>query len=268
MTTKPARHSLSNSPQQGIKEALAVASVAFPPPPLPASVKKKPVKLKKIMPVERKKVVSVKTKMPVLKSAAAQAVKNPSLEKNQAPTIRVSTATSSPNAKEGRILLRLLEHGSGPAIGLAWPEDDTARELLYRLLRNCYGMKTALMNADGALYSVDANHKWRPDLDRYSGFVRQSLGIIPAGENKVAQQVRRRHHLGTDTTLVRLFPRRVDAVLLGGLQSLIGERYRRAKIIRAAYRQRGQEIFIDNIMADGAPVPGQIAFSAAQEGCG
>lgn len=263
---KPAKHSQLFPLPQELKQSLAVATITFPPPP--ESVKNQPVKAMKGVPVEKKKEAMVKTKKPALKQAMARDVKRPSPKMLESSTVRVSILDTSPKAKEGRTLLRLLEHGSGPSIGLAWPEGDVARSSLYMLLRGCYGMKTALMDIDGTLYSSTESRKWRPDMDHYSGFVRQPSGLLPSGENKEAEAVRRRHRLGPDSTIVRLYPRRVDAVLLGGLQSLLGGRYRKAKIIHGAYRQHGQDIFIDNITADGALVRGRIAFSAAQGGCG
>lgn len=263
---KRVKHSQLFPLPQELKQSLAIATITFPSPP--ESVKKQPVKAKKREPVEREKITPVKTRKPALKQTTARDVKHSAPKKVVSPTVRVSILDTSPITKEGRTLLRLMEHGSGPSIGLAWPEGDVARSSLYKILRGCYGMKTALMDVDGTLYSSTESRKWRPDMDHYSGFVRQPSGLLPSDENKEAEAVRRRHRLSPDSTIVRLYPRRVDAVLLGGLQNLLGQRYRKAKIIHGNYRQYGQDIFIDNITADGALVRGRIAFYAAQGGCG
>ena len=272
-TTRPARHSQPAPPLQETKNPLAVAAVALPPPPPPASHKKQPVKLKKAVTIQKpsaqKKIKPiVKVKKPSLKQVAVRAAQKPAPRKLQARTVRVSITDHSPEAKEGRTLLRLLEHGSGPEIEIAWPDGSSARSSLYHLLRSCYGMRTALMDTSGALYVTDGGRNWRPDMDRLSGFVRQPSGALTFAENKEAEGIRRRHRLGSDTTIIRLFPRRVDAVLLGGMQSLLGGRYQNAKLIHASYRHNGSRLFIDNITADGAIVRGRITFPAAQDRCG
>lgn len=276
-TAKPLKQSQSTPLQAlGRPVAVAMASVALPPPPL-ASPEKQSATVVKATLVEKKNATPQTIKKPVLKKAISKkkrkSITNKSASKNvvpkkvTSPTVRMLLANTSPEAKKGRMLLRLLEHGLGPSIGLAWPEGAAARSSLYKLLRRCYGMFTALMAADGTLYSVAESGKWIPDMDRYSGFVRQPVGILPPVENKEAQRARHLLRLGPKTTLVRLFPRHVDAVLLGGLQNLLGGRYKKTETIHARYIQKGHKISIDFITADGRSVPGRIIFSAAQAKC-
>lgn len=241
----PVRQSQNDLPPLKTTEPIAVAVFALPPPPSLAS--------------RKEALLNINT------TVLAQ---KPPVEKPKARIVQVSITDHSSEAKGGRALLRLLEHGSGPTIEIAWPDGRSARSSLYGLLRDCYGMKTALMDSDGGLYVSGVGRKWRPDMDRFSGFVRQPSGILPPGEGKEAGVIRRRHGLGLDSTIVRLFPRRIDAVLMGGLQSLLGGRYQNSKIIRASYRQVGSRLFIDNVTANGAVVRGRISFSTAQTKCG
>ncbi len=57
-------------------------------------------------------------------------------------------------------------------------------------------------------------------------------------------------------TPVRLFPRKVDAVLLGGLNAAIGESYVGAKSIRASYRRDGRGLYVSNLPVDGRKIRG------------
>ena len=179
-------------------------------------------------------------------------------------TVEVSVNTTGEVAKEGRALLRLLEHGSGPTIEIAWPRDSRQRQTLYRTLAGCFGMKPILMDGSGNLFTREGarGQKWEINLDRFSGFVRQPAGFVAAEERGEADAIRRYHGLRFGTNIVRIFPRRVDAVLLGGLQQILGDGYRRARNIHGTYRQIGDKLFVEEIVADGVPVAGRIAFAS------
>jgi hypothetical protein len=171
--------------------------------------------------------------------------------------------TSQDAAAAGRPLLRLLEHGKGPSVEISWPASASARHQLYRLFKQCYGMRIAVMGADGRLFD-DASRPgqpWAVNLDRYSGFVRQSSGRASLDEHNTARRIRNRHDLGMVTT-VRLFPRRTDALLLGGLKSLIGAHYKNATRIRAHYLLAGWRVHVAGITVNAQPIAGRIDLSS------
>jgi hypothetical protein len=171
--------------------------------------------------------------------------------------IRVDDVAAS-EASEGRILLRTLEHGSGPSIEISWPASARDRGSLYGLMTTCFGVETALLDADGRLYNARNDGVWQPNTDRYSGFMREAVGSLPSGESEQVRIIRRRHAgLGRET-VVRLFPRRVDAVLLGGLHRIVGDRYASAGSIRATYSQEGQTVLVNRVRVDGRPLDGRI----------
>ena len=102
----------------------------------------------------------------------------------QPETVQLSVDTTGKVAQEGRALLRLLEHGSGPTIEIGWPRDSRERQHLYRTLAGCFGMKPILMDGSGNLYTQEGarGHKWEINLDRFSGFVRQPAGFVAPEE--------------------------------------------------------------------------------------
>lgn len=174
--------------------------------------------------------------------------------------------------RDGRQLLRILEHGDGPGIEIAWPGSGAERERLHGVLRRCFGMRLALIDRSGGLY-LDAGPRgtrWPIDLDRFSGFVRRPNGRITPAEQRDAGRVERYHRRLPATDPVRLFPRVVDAALLGGLADLLGDGYRSSKAITASYRLRGQRLTVEGVRMDGRRVTGRIDLSrvAACRGAG
>lgn len=179
-----------------------------------------------------------------------------------------SASTSTPNPAvitEGRILLRILEHGSGPSIEITWPVEPGKRRQLYRRFESCFSMQIALMDEDGSLFIAEGirGQSWDIDLDRHSGFVRQTTGQLTAREARRVQNIRAFHGNLGRTASVRVFPRRMDAILLGGLRQLIGSRYGKVGSIRASYRIDGDQILVEAIEADGELINGYVGLSGA-----
>ena len=163
------------------------------------------------------------------------------------------------------MLLRILEHGSGPSIEIAWPVDPGKRRQLFQRFETCFSMRLALMDEDGSLFIEGGirGQSWDLDLDRHSGFVRQTTGRITASEDRQVQNIRAFHGALGGTASVRVFPRRMDAILLGGLRQLIGHRYGKVGSIRASYRVDGDRVLVEAIEADGEPIQGHVELSGA-----
>ncbi|NQU71083.1 MAG: hypothetical protein HQ514_11070, partial [Rhodospirillales bacterium] len=165
-------------------------------------------------------------------------------------------------AAEGRTLLRLLEHGEGPTIEIAWPSRAAARARLFGYLLGCLGMRVALMDGGKGFYlaSGPAGSASELNLDRFSGFMRTPSGRMSDAETRLVASIRARHFI-RNATPVRLFPRSVDAALLGGLNMAVGQSYGAARIIHARYRRDASGLYITDISVDGRKVPGKILLS-------
>lgn len=148
--------------------------------------------------------------------------------------------------REGRTLLRLLERGDGPDIEIAWPAAPRERDLLYRLLRDCFGMRTVVVSADGGIFGAGGF-----DGDRYSGFARQPTGGMSAAERRRVAEIRARDGVESGRVM-RLFPRQVDAIVLGALHRIAGDGFANGIRIRARYRLAGDGVRIADINVDGA----------------
>jgi len=221
-------------------------------PPAPAGVPTQP--LTPEGPVTAKPQVKEEPSRP---SAAATAAPEQETESEVKP--------GQLEAQAGRTLLRLLEHGSGPEIELAWPDSHRERGRLYDRLQDCFGMRIAIMDSAGLLYHAQggAFAPWSPNMDLYSGFMRRPSGRLTAPEESLLRSARGRV---PSAGLLRLFTRRVDALLLGGLQALIGPSYGKLRAIHGRYRLRSGRVLIEGLEGDGRRFPGTIDLTPAAAG--
>jgi hypothetical protein len=251
----------------------------LPAPPVPIKVASppqapKPV-VKKLPPAKsapEKDVVEVKVKPKVdlkvepkrvqtkpVKEKLVQQPKKIAKKQPENPKEVVHEVTRT-EAVSGRALLRVLEHGKGPQIEIAWPQNAQVRDTLYDKFQNCFGMENALMDGAGNLFRKDEprGQRWEINLDRFSGFLRQASGRLPRAEERKMNAISYHHgHLNSPVP-VRIFPRRVDASLLGGLKAIVGDGYMKAKSIQAQYDANG---LITDIRIDGRMVSGRVKLS-------
>ncbi len=180
-----------------------------------------------------------------------------------APAEKTTVSLEKEDVAQGRVLLRMLEHGAGPSIEIAWPDSERERDRLFAHLRSCFGMRLAAMDSQDRLYVADGARgvPWELNLDRYSGFIRQPAGLLAAAERRALADIQSHHARLHGAVLVRLFPRQVDALLLGGLQQIIGEGYRDSSTIHARYRMEGSGVLIERIEVDRRALPGRIDLS-------
>jgi hypothetical protein len=177
----------------------------------------------------------------------------------------VVDGTDPTTVRSGRVMLKLLEHGSGPKIEIIWPAQSRDREALFRTFTRCYGMIVAVMDAKGGLFIAEGapRRPWKINLDRYSGFVRQSAGRDTGAQHQAVRQIRARHRSVAGGPAIRVFPRTMDAVLLGGLKKLVGAGYAKSGMIKADYRLRGNQVIVERVRIDGNQISGRIDLSGS-----
>ncbi len=123
-------------------------------------------------------------------------------------------------------------------------------------------MRIAVIDGKGNVFKGRSRRgrAWSVNQDLYSGFVRQSSSGEIWDEQLAAKRIRDHHGLENAAT-VRLFPRQVDAFLLGGFKALVGNNYSQAKHIQAHYRVSGWRVFVGDITIDSRPVRGRVDLS-------
>lgn len=243
---------------------------AAPAPAAPDRPALKPRDAEK--PAETARVAPLKPRPAPAPETSDAAVEPLSSTSEQSASLPPETPAPSPNAEtakpvsreaaiEGRALLKMLEAGKGPVIEIAWPGNAAERTRLYNLLTACHGMQTAMLVDRSKLYSATgvSGSAWRVNRDAVSGFVRRPSGVLTDAEKSVLRRIKARHGMYSGAP-VRLFPRAVDATLLGGLGQAVGPGYLKFKTIRARYRLSGNRIAIVDIRADGAKRRGGVVL--------
>ena len=167
------------------------------------------------------------------------------------------------NLSTGRALLKIMEHGSGPNINFAWPDNEGARDSLFALLRKCYGMQVALMDQNKRLFrrSDATGSPWLIDMDRISGFTRMAGGKLTRFERQIIKQTKQKHSHIRLITPVRMFPRNFDGGLLGELSRFMKGNNSKLRSISARYKQNGRSLFMEDIRINGQKVSGKIDLS-------
>lgn len=192
--------------------------------------------------------------------------------KTQRPTpTTASTSVTASNhnvkaAQTGRSLLKFLEHGKGPAIEIIWPDQAPVRDRLYSHLTNCFGMVSAILTK-AQFYKEGQTGPWALNPDLFSGFLRQPTGNLPQVERAQISRIQNQNGLSRSSAAVRLFPRQSDAILLGGLQQLIGDEYLNARHIQGQYVLNSSGLRLINIHVDGRSIDGDIYFKPIVRNC-
>jgi len=274
---KPQKVISKASPKPVRKLSIQMATVSLPPPPvlktptpksiIPMVAQTAPEVIRAPLPSKATKTSRIKPLAPMPAVATKKTeistkpmISNIDLSSQHKPVQKSPVATTY----LGRPLLKLLEFGKGPSIEIAWPDRSSDRAKLFDVFRQCYGMRIALMNEAGNLYDDQSTSgaPWHLNTDRFSGFVRQSQGRAADAEISQINSIREHHGLYGGNA-VRLFPRETDALLLGGLQSLIGSSYTDNQTIRARYQISGRRVQVGNIFTDGQAIDGTVDLSAA-----
>ena len=269
-TTNPKPLALPRPPRQATSQIGMIRnparSVRRPPviplrPAGPAQPSAPVPTVDSLQPSDKKRTKPVVALVPAKRSAPP-----PPAPLEKAPQTFSPSATPRPAAAtlaQGRALLRILEHGTGPEIDFAWPESPGSRNALFALLRRCYGMQVVLLDGANRLYRLadPAGRPWVPNIDRISGFSRRIGGLSAVGERDLVSRLRHRHKGVKTARPIRLFPRAFDGALLGGLAYLIGKRAADLQSLSARYRMRGERLWMVDVRVNGQPVPGRVDLS-------
>ena len=227
----------ADKPMRPLSSALSLKPIEAPHPTLPLSNTLKT------------------TPAPVAAPLPASAL-SPSKDALSQTTMGTANATDAALMRRGRALLHMVSAGRSPLIAVRWPTTAAQRAKLYRLLRRCYGMTLAYRSKDDGRLWVEgeasnaSNH--RNSLARYySPLLRSVEGTPIALEERDRRRLRQQQQVPVSALPLRLLPRAVDALLVGGLGHAAGGRFSGSGTISAAYRQLDNQVWVEAIVIDG-----------------
>ena len=219
--------------------ARAVAPVRLPPPPAPtaAASAAPPVAVERVKPAPSSPVPDVVPLRPTANTPKAVMAAVTPLKATP-----VSPSDASPAAPAA----------PAPAPQSVTPMAQTEGRALLRMLEA----------GEGPVIEI----AWQVNRNEVSGFVRQPAGALTAEERQKIRDLQTRHGR-RDRTPVRVFPRPVDAAVLGGLRQIVGDAYAGFRTIRGRYDLTGNRITVVDVHADGARRAGSVALPPARR-CG
>ena len=91
------------------------------------------------------------------------------------------------------------------------------------------------------------NKPLKLNVDTSSGFIREVNGRISGAEVDETIRIKQKHANQIFKSFVRIFPRKVDASLLQGLHSVLGDDFSKVKQIKASYRLNEKDVEILDI---------------------
>lgn len=176
-----------------------------------------------------------------------------------------STEALSKHRKAGEPLLYLAEAGAGPVITLGWPKDLHSRQRIFSTFA-CQGMVVALYNGT-RLYRIGdpKGVTWEIDSEQYSAYVRPIGAPATPKEASLVRSLSQHH--GKVGAPVRVFRRELDAILLGGISSILGRGFLTTKSVEGLYHLEGDAVLVTIVSIDDSPANYLLPLTRISNAC-
>jgi len=140
-----------------------------------------------------------------------------------------------------------------------WPPTSQQSAYLYRVMTQCFGMQSAVINSKGDLFL--ASGQMSPNNRSLSPLLRQLKQPASRVEHRVIQQIVTKNAIAAGYQPVRVFARSVDARLVDGVARLTGRPIHPQSVVRADYVIDQGRVYIANITHDGVPSNGRVLLT-------
>jgi hypothetical protein len=144
-----------------------------------------------------------------------------------------------------------------------WPPMPEHSTYLYRVMTQCFGMQSAVVNSNGDLFL--ASGQMSANNTSLSPLLRQLKQPANTAEHRVIRQIVAQNDLAAGYQPVRVFARSVDARLVDGIAQLTGSPISQQSVVRADYVIDQGRVYIANITYNGVPSNGRVLL--ASDGC-
>jgi hypothetical protein len=152
------------------------------------------------------------------------------------------------NLLRGQQTLNKVIGEGGLDMEIFWPPTAQQSEYLYKVMTQCFGMQSAVIDDKGDLFFISGK-----DRESHTGFSPLLRKIMqPAGRDEVnvIGEIVKRNAISGRYTPVRIFSKLVDARLVNGIAQMTGNVIHPQSVVRANYVVDQGRVYISNITHD------------------
>jgi hypothetical protein len=167
------------------------------------------------------------------------------------------------NLLHGQQTLNKVVGEGGLDMEIFWPPTAQQSEYLYKVMTQCFGMQSAVIDDEGNLFFISG--KDRGSHTGFSPLLRKIMQPASRDEVKVINEIVQRNVISGSYTPVRIFSKLVDARLVNGVAQITGNVIHSQSVVRANYVIDQGRVYISNITHDGVRSSGRLLL--ANGGC-
>ncbi|MDC0063031.1 hypothetical protein OAJ84_03455 [Candidatus Puniceispirillum sp.] len=209
----------------------------------------------------------VKARVGRQKLPSSQSDKDPSLTPLMPKPSRIAPPSEihihQANLLRGQQTLNKLIGEGGLDMEIFWPPTAQQSEYLYKVMTQCFGMQSAVIDNEGDLFF--ASGKDRGSRTGFSPLLRKIMQPASRDEVSVINEIVKRNAISDSYTPVRIFSKLVDARLVDGVTQMTGKVIHPQSVLRANYVIDQGQVYIANITHDGILSSGRLLL--ANGGC-
>ena len=163
------------------------------------------------------------------------------------------------NLMHGQQTLNKLISDGGLDMEIFWPPTAQQSEYLYKVMTQCFGMQSAVLDDEGDLFFISGKN--RGSQTGLSPLLRKIMQPASRDEVKVINEIVQRNVISGSYTPVRIFSKLVDARLVNGVAQMTGNVIHSQSIVRANYVIDQGRVYISNITHDGVRSSGRLLLA-------
>ena len=152
------------------------------------------------------------------------------------------------NLLSGQQTLNKVIGEGGLDMEIFWPPTAQQSEYLYKVMTQCFGMQSAVIDDEGDLFFISG--KDRGSHIGFSPLLRKIMQPAGRDEVKVISEIVKRNAISGSYTPVRIFSKLVDARLVNGVAQMTGNVIHPQSVVRANYVVDQGRVYISNITHD------------------
>ena len=152
------------------------------------------------------------------------------------------------NLLRGQQTLNKVIGEGGLDMEIFWPPTAQQSEYLYKVMTQCFGMQSAVIDDEGDLFFLSG--KDRGSHTGFSPLLRKIMQPAGRDEVKVIGEIVKRNAISGRYTPVRIFSKLVDARLVNGIAQMTGNVIHPQSVVRANYVVDQGRVYISNITHD------------------